>query len=272
MIALLKIDYAKVRNYSTFWAILIIYAALVPLTYLGSSQMNIPFYPSSSELFSFPTIWGFLTWTASLWNVLLGVLIVISVCNDINYKTQRQNVIDGLSRKQYILGKFYFFVAFAIVITLYTFIMGLIIGGINSGFADAASGLEYIGFYLIQTIGYFALAFFFAVLIRKSALTIVLFSVIIVFDIFLSPIYGLFMGEYYGEMMSQFTPTLTISHLTPFPFWEDLLNMSRVGAAENGIVFEEPYEMNQNLRALVASIYVLGMVFIGYVTLKRRDL
>jgi len=268
MLDLLKIEYAKVKNYSTFWVILAVYATMVPLTFLGASSLHIPFYPEADELFSFPTIWGYLTWTASLWNVLLGVLIVISICNDINFKTQRQNVIDGLSRKQYILGKFYFFVVFAIVITLYTFLMGFIIGGINSGFSDMGSGIEYIGFYLVQTIGYFALAFFFAVLIRKSALTIVLYTVIIVFDIFLSPIFGLFMGEYYGEMVSQFVPTLTISHLTPFPFLQEMFAMAKQ-MDPNAI---EPYEMNQNVRAVVASCYILGMVALGYISLKRRDL
>jgi ABC-type transport system involved in multi-copper enzyme maturation permease subunit len=268
MIDLLKIEYAKVKNYSTFWVILAIYAVLVPLTYLGSSQLHLPFYPTADELFSFPTIWGFLTWTASLWNVLLGVLIVMSICNDISFKTQRQSIIDGQSRKQYILGKFYFFVVFAIMVTLYTFLMGLIIGGINSGLSDAASGIEYVGFYLIQTIGYFALAFFFAVLIRKSALTIVLFSVIIVFDIFLSPIFGLFMGDYYGEMLSQFVPTLTISHLTPFPFFQEMISYTKQMNPNQ----PEVYEMNEYLRLAVVSIYVLAMVFVGYLSLKRRDL
>ena len=116
MIDLLKIEYYKVKNYNTFWVILAIYAALVPLTFLGIGQIDFPFFPSKETLFGFPTIWGFLTWIASWWNILLGVLIVVLVCNDIAFKTQRQNVIDGMSRKQYIFGKFTFFTLLAVAV------------------------------------------------------------------------------------------------------------------------------------------------------------
>ena len=239
---------------------MIIYAVLVPLTFQSLSQLKIPFFPSESEIFGFPTVWNYLTWTASWWNILLGVLIVILVCNDINYKTQRQNIIDGLSRKDIILGKLYFLIALAFVIAVYTFLIGAVVGSIYSSPENMFNGIEYVGIYFIQTLGYFSFAFFFAVLVRKPALSIVLFVVIIMLDAILYwPL---------SEEIAQFFPTITISELTPFPFFRQLLDMQ---VSENPD-FEAPYVLSQSVRSIMAVIYIGIFTFIGYISLKKRDL
>lgn len=258
---LLQIEYLKVKNYSTFWWIMGIYAALVPLTFMGLSQIDFPFFPSKGELFSFPTIWNYITWIASWWNLLLGVLIVILVCNDINYKTQRQSIIDGLSRRDVILGKFYFLVVLAFVVAAYTFVLGALIGIIYSNPSSFLKNADYVLIYFVQTVGYFAFAFFFAVIVRKSALSIILFIAILMVDIFL---YGdWIMGEH-----AQFFPTITISELTPFPFFSQLMNMES-GQDPN---FVEPYNMSQMVRTILSLVYISIFVLIGYVTIKKRDL
>ena len=261
MIDLLKIEYAKVKNYNTFWVILAIYAVLVPLTFFGIGQVDFPFLPSDSSLFGFPTIWGFLTWTASWWNILLGVLIVVLVCNDIAFKTQRQNIIDGMSRSQYILGKFYFFILLALAVSLYTFLIGLIFGSVTSNPANMFGGIEAIPIYFVQTLGYFAFAFFWAVLVRKPAISIVLFVVIIMLDdLLLLPL-----SEF---NLSQFFPTVTISDLTPFPFFKELFAM----AAAEDPNFEAPFVLSQLMSTILSVVYLLGFVLFGYMSLKRRDL
>ncbi|MBD3637983.1 MAG: ABC transporter permease subunit [Crocinitomicaceae bacterium] len=257
---LLQIEYLKVKNYRTFWLILGIYALLVPISFFGISQIDFPFLPSSNEIFGFPTVWNYITWTASWWNVLLGVLIVILVCNDIEFKTQRQNIIDGLSRKQVIIGKLYFLVILAAVITLYTFLVALVMGCIYSNPADMFQEIEYLGIYFIQTLGYFSFAFFFAVLVRKPALSIILFVVIIILDdIIKLPV---------GNDVAQFFPTITISDLTPFPFFKEVIEMSR----ERDPNFEIPYDMGTVMRSILSLLYIAGFTLIGFFALKRRDL
>ncbi|MEX1000758.1 MAG: hypothetical protein WDZ35_01440 [Crocinitomicaceae bacterium] len=257
---LLNIEYMKVKNYRTFWVILIIYAALVPLTFWGISEIPFPFLPSKSEIFGFPTVWNYITWTASWWNVLLGVLVVVMVCNDIDFKTQRQNIIDGLSRSQVIMGKFYMLIVMALAVTLYTFLIGTIMGLIFSSPSEIFSGIEYIAIYFVQTIGYFSFAFFFAVLVKKPALSIILFVVIIMLD-------GL-LGIGIPPTALQFVPTITISDLTPFPFFQEILEMGKKADPN----FKEPFILSQSLRSLLAIIYISTFVFVGYLSLKRRDL
>ena len=67
-----------------------------------------------------------------------------------------------MSRKQYILGKFFFFMLLALAVFLYTFVIGAIFGSIMSNPGDMFGGVEAIGIYFVQTLGYFVFAFFWA--------------------------------------------------------------------------------------------------------------
>jgi ABC-2 type transport system permease protein len=267
MMKLLKIEYLKVKNYHTFWWILGIYAVLVPITFLSLIEFflgiteGFPFFPTRTEILGFPKIWNYVTWIASCWNILLGVLVVILVCNDIAYKTQRQHVIEGLSRKQMILGKFYFLITLAFAILAYTFLLGFIIGAVYSSVGDFTNEIYYLGIYFIQTIGYFAFAFFWAVIIRKPALAIILFVVIILLD-------GIFLNIPGFSTIGQFIPTITISQLTPFPFGQEFIDAAR----EQGENVDVGFQMTTALRAIVSLIYIGGFVAVSYLSTKRRDL
>ena len=260
MIHLLKIEFLKVKNYRTFWVMLLIYIALVPLVFLGLSSFQIPFFPEKEEMFGFPTVWNYITWTASWLNLLLGVLIVTITCNEITFRTQRQNIIDGLSRKQMILSKFYFFTALAAFVTLYTFLIGFIFGMIYSGFNNVFSGIEYVGVYFIQTIGYFSFAFLFAVLVKRSALAIIFYILIFFFKfVFVLAL---------GDTISQYMPINVIADLTPFPFFKEIFKM----AAEQDPNFVAPVIISQTVRSLVALGWISSFILLGYFVVKRRDL
>ncbi|MCB9225027.1 MAG: ABC transporter permease [Crocinitomicaceae bacterium] len=267
MIKLLQIEYLKVKNYKTFWWILGIYAVLVPLTFLALIDFflmiteTFPFFPSRSEILGFPNIWNYVTWVASCWNILLGVLVVILVCNDIAYKTQRQHVIEGLSRREMIMGKFIFLVGLAAAITVYTFLLGFIIGSMYSSPAKFTNEIYYLFIYYIQTIGYFAFAFFWAILIRKPALAIILFVVVILLD-------GIFLNIPKIGEAAQFFPTIAISQLTPFPFGKEFLDAAKAQGQDVDGVFI----MSQALRSIISLIYIGGFIAVSYLSVKRRDL
>lgn len=260
MIHLLKIEFSKVKNYRTFWAMLLIYVGLVPLVFFGLSTFKIPFFPEKSELFGFPNVWNYITWTASWLNLMLGVLVVTITCNEITFRTQRQNIIDGLSRSQMILSKFYFFTALAGFVTLYTFLIGFIFGVIYSGFNDVFSGISYIGVYFIQTLGYFSFAFLFAVIVKRSALSIIFYILIFLFKfIFVLTL---------GEIISQYMPINVIADLTPFPFFKEVFEM----AAQKDPNFVAPVIISQTVRSLVALGWISSFILLGYFIVKRRDL
>jgi ABC-type transport system involved in multi-copper enzyme maturation permease subunit len=233
---------------------------VVPLAFFGLSYIEFPFFPSKAEMFGFPTVWNYITWTASWLNLLLGVLIVTLTCNEITFRTSRQNIIDGLSRSQMIMAKVYFFTALALFVTAYTFFIGFVFGLIYSGFTDVFSGMEYLGVYFIQTMGYFSFAFFFAVIVKRPALSIIFYILIFFFKF----IFVLTMGE----VAAQFMPINVIADLTPFPFFQELFAM----AGEQDPDFKEPFILSQSIRSAVAFAWMAAFIIIGYLVVKRRDL
>lgn len=266
MLHLLNIEYAKVKNYKVFWIIILIYAALVPIGFVGLSQfilnlILIGFGPTFKDVSSFPDVWHYIAWTTSWWNIMLGVLVVIITVNEISYKTQRQNIIDGMSRRDVILSKFYFVVALALVVTIYTTLVAFIFGLINTpGFSGFGPGMQYMGIYFIQTLGYFGFAYFLAVLVRKSALSIILYFVIFVAN--------LFWGAAVGDVVVQFIPTYLISGLVPFPFFQEFTEMAR----QQQPGFEQPWLMADGLKYVLGVVYTLVFVAIGYISVRKRDL
>ena len=58
-------------------------------------------------IFNFPYIWHFNTWVAALFKALfLAIVIVSMMANEYSNKTIKQNLIDGLSKKEFVLSKF----------------------------------------------------------------------------------------------------------------------------------------------------------------------
>lgn len=265
MMKLLKIEFAKVKNYKTFWIILGIYAVLVPLWFFGLSKFILALFLGGfglgmESVCSFPNVFEAVTWTTGWLNILLGILVVILTCNEITFKTERQNIIDGLSRSQLIKGKFLFLSVLALAAAIYTALIGIVFGIYHSGFDNFGSGFQYVGIYLLQTLGYFSIAYLLAVLIRKPALVIIVFLVIFMMNPFLN--------DMIGNEMKQFVPTKLISDLTPFPFtrgWNQMILEKQPG-------YNIPWEMKESVRISIGVVYIAAFFIIGFFSVKRRDL
>ena len=275
MLHLLGIEYSKVKNYTTFWVMLIIYAVLIPLIIWGISAFNLgqegtPVYWEGSSVFKFPVVWNGVTYVASWFNLLLGIIIVLIISNDFNYRTFKQNVIDGLSKQQVIASKFLFLTVLASAVTLYTFLMGAIFGFIFSDEGNMFDDIYYLGIYFIQTIGYFTLAFLFSILIRKTALSIIIFTLtIIVVNPLISFTISLTIGD---NSIVQFFPINSISELTPFPIqWFTDLIQSNPEAQSKGME-QVNLIISQPIRTVVATVYIAIFVFLSNLILKKRDL
>ena len=275
MLQLLDIEYNKVKKYTTFWVILVIYATLIPLIIWGISafhfgQEGTPMYWKGSSLFKFPVVWNGVTWIASWFNLLLGILIVLIICNDFNYRTFKQNVIDGLSKQQVIASKFLFLLALAIAVNL-SFIISLLFGLVFSDGGSMFSDIYYVGIYFAQTIGYFTLAFLFSIILRKTALAIILFTLTIIINPILTGTISWAIGD---NSIVQFLPINAISELTPFPLqWlTNMMSASSDPEAQKQSMEAANMVISQPIRTVVATAYIVIFVFISNLILKKRDL
>lgn len=259
---LITIEWMKLRRMMTLKVILIIYAIVVPTIYLCLSFLEFPMaqgpngelinwtFPSSA--FEFPSSYHFATYISSWFNLMVGVILIVFTCNELKYKTQRQNVIDGLSKRDVILSKFYVVFLFSAAITLYTFLIGFVIGVINSGFSSMFDGIEYVGVYFVSTLGYFTFAFFFANLVKSPAVAIILYLL----STFLEGIIGFIAVQKYV----QFFPLSTFSDLVTFP-------ISILPEAP-----PDPYIWGTPERTALAGVYIAIFVIISYLVIKRRDI
>ena len=244
---LIYIEWLKLKRLNTFKVILIVYAFLLPFIFLSLSVMNYKGFAFPSSIFQFPDVYHYVTYISSYFNLIIGVIIVGFTCNEIKYKTQRQNMIDGLSKKEIILSKFYVVVFLSILITAYAFLISVLFGAIYGSASDLFEGIRYIGFYFICTFGYFIFAYFLANLLKNPALAIVFYLL----STFLEGLLGLFAKDY-----SQFFPLSTFSNLIPVPIIPD--------------GFE--YMMTEKERAGLGVAYVMLFVLVSYFILKKRDI
>ncbi|MCH2224133.1 MAG: ABC transporter permease [Crocinitomicaceae bacterium] len=259
---LLNIEYSKVKNYTTFWVILSIYLVVVPLSFLGISSIQLPppIVPEVTDLYGFPGVWNYITYSASIWNILLGVLVVIITCNELRFRTQRQNIIDGLSRRQLILSKFGVVIMLSIFATLYTFVIGFVFGSIYSDAGDVFQGIGHLGAYFLQTIGYFSFALVFALLVKQPALAIIFYVLVIP----LRYVFNLTMGN----DLAQYMPFNAIAELIPFPFFKEIIDIQ----ASNDPNHDVTNFISQSARVSISLGWILLFVLGGYQVLRSRDL
>lgn len=179
MFRLLSIEFHKLRHSKASKVLIIIYFGLLTSIALIAA-VKIPFFEKTIHLaeqgiFNFPYIWHFNTYVAALLKFFLLLVIVSMMSNEYSNKTLKQNLIDGLSKKEFILSKFYTVIAFALISTLFVFIISLLLGVFYSDyneFAIITSDLEYLFAFFIKLVGFFSFGLFLGILVKRSAFAI----------------------------------------------------------------------------------------------------
>ncbi|MEP6682307.1 MAG: ABC transporter permease [Parafilimonas sp.] len=178
MAQLLKLEWLKVKNYRAFWIFLGLYIiALFSINYIAyqfqgqvtQSGMPVQIFP-----YNFPVVYQTIAWVSSWLLYFPGMLMILVITNEYNYKTHRQNIIDGLTRSQFVLAKILFGAAIALVTTISCFLIALYFGN-NSGHGLSFNGIQYIGYSFIQTLCYLFFAMILALLMRRSGLAMAVF-------------------------------------------------------------------------------------------------
>src|SRR4051812_36136732 len=100
MLHLLKIEWLKVKNYRTFWILLLLVLISIPgINYVIYDITDNTFGKNQKQMqemllgrpFSFPTIWQTIGWISGLTLFIPSLLIITVTTNEFTYKTHRQN-------------------------------------------------------------------------------------------------------------------------------------------------------------------------------------
>lgn len=224
---LLKIDLKKLTSYRTFWVVCGLYFATLGigtasgmevLKWLAGifdnfgEKLNISRIP----LYHFPDVWLNLIWVSGLLKVLLAIMVVISVTNEFTYRTIRQNIIDGMSREEFILSKISTNALLSLTSVTMTFVIALITGMIYSPslhLDHMITDMEFIPAYFLEIFFFLSYALMLSMLVQRSGLTIIL--------LLLTPLIELIIQiniDDYVPALVQFLPMQSIRELITFPF------------------------------------------------------
>lgn len=278
MLRLLSIELHKLKYNKSAKVISIVYFILITFIALIASIEfkfgDFNFRIADQGIFNFPFIWHFNTWIASILKLFLAIVIVSMMANEYSNRTLKQNLIDGLSKKEFVISKFLTVVLFSVVSTLFVFIVSIMLGLVFSDYNEFGiifSDMEYLLAYFINLIGFFSFCLFIGILVKRSAFAL---GFLLIWSIIEGIIYGFLKWEMFRNTDSvdsiiQLFPLTSMSNLIKEPF-------SRLGAVQSaasqlGEAFDKDYSV-QFITVLIVLIWTCLFVYGSYAILKKRDL
>jgi ABC-type transport system involved in multi-copper enzyme maturation permease subunit len=280
---LLSIEFQKIWKNKASKVLLIAYFVLLSFIALiasikfsiGSFEIRI----ADQGIFNFPYIWHFNTYIAALFKIFLAIVIVSMMANEYTYGTLKQNLIDGLSKKEFIISKFIVVVTFALASTLFIFIMSLILGYSFSSYNEIGivfSDLEYLLAFFIKLVAFFSFCLFIGILVKRSAFALgFLFIWFIAENIFYWILkFGILGGDdktkNLGDTIIQFFPIESMSNLIKEPF-SRLSAIKTIEATIGGAKAVKDYSIHFSQISIVV-IWIAIFIYASYYILKKRDL
>lgn len=274
MVRLLQLELQKLLLNRTS-KVLIFISFILPFTVLILSSIKINFFGfftlelGELGIYNFPIIWHITTFFASQFKFFFAIVVVSMIGNEYSNKTIKQNLIDGLSKKEFILSKFYTIVFFSLVATILLFLISLLIGLYYSSYTEINiifRETEYLLGYFLKLVGFFSFCLFLGMLAKRSAFALAFLFVDYILEWI---IFGLitWKGSYeLAEKIQNFFPLKSMYNLIKQP-------IQRIIMSKFPDKTEIAYDYALHWYELVI---VLGwtaiFVFLSYRLLKQRDL
>lgn len=281
MLRLLTIEFHKLRYNKASKILSIIYFGLLTSIALIAAIKfefgDFKLHLADAGIFNFPYIWHFNTYIAAILKFFLLLVIVSMMSNEYSYKTLKQNLIDGLSKKEFILSKFYTVIAFAAISTVFVFVVSLVLGLIYSDYNEFAiiiSDLEYLLAFFIKLVGFFSFGLFLGILVKRSAFAVgAMFVWLILENMFRGFLFWQFNENEHTsntvDKFMQFLPLEAMTNLIKEPF--SRLGAVRSAANTMGETFTKTYSV-EFTNILIVSFWTFLFIYMSYKLLLKRDL
>jgi ABC-2 type transport system permease protein len=179
----LQIEWMKIKNYRVFQVfsvlymlgiliiIYIFYKIYIQLTGRLTGRDNMDIF----KLFSPENIWKTVCFATSFLLYLPGMILINLFTNEVNFKTHRQNIIDGWKRETFIYTKIGLIVCISLAVVVMNVVATLIMCNVTNTEFSLSSGLSTLGFCFIQSFIYMMFALLLATLFRRSGVAIIVF-------------------------------------------------------------------------------------------------
>ena len=275
MIRLLQIEFQKLWSNRLSKALILI-SLIIPFSVLILSSIKINFFGyftldlAQTGIFNFPLIWHIIPFFAAFFKFFFAFVVVSMISNEYSNRTLKQNLIDGLSKKEFLMSKFLFILTYTVLSTVLIGCAILIVGLLNSSHTDISVifiDIEFLLAYFLKLLGFFSLCLFMAVLIKRSAFAfgsvLVLFIVELIF-------YGLLKWKWataeIADQIMVFAPFTALYKLIEEPIQRIVMltQPDKTGLA---------YDYDVHFQELViVSVWIVIFLVGSYQLLKKRDL
>ncbi|MES2747797.1 MAG: ABC transporter permease [Bacteroidota bacterium] len=253
--------------------ILLTFLSLIASIKFDIGPLNIRL--ADQGIFNFPFIWHFNTFVAAWLKIFLAVVIVSMMANEYSYGTLKQNLIDGMSKKEFVASKFIAIVLFAGISTVFVFIISLILGLFFSSFNEPSiifSQMEYLLGYFVKLVGFFSFCLFLGVLIKRSAFAL---GFLFLWFAFENISHGIIKYNFLDgdapilDKFYEFFPLESMSNLLVEPFTK--LNAVKTIGNQIGVENIKNYDVHFSTVAIVLA-WTAIFIFLSYKIIKKRDL
>ncbi|MCK9423285.1 MAG: ABC transporter permease [Bacteroidales bacterium] len=276
MIKLLKIEFKKIRTYKIFWILAGLYfvflaagiamAEFILNNMVDSMNKHLPIPVPHVNIYFFPDVWQNITFFASIRYILIfpAIIMIILISNEFTFKTVRQNVINGLSKAEFILSKLYIILMISVILTIFLSIGAFIIG--ISHTSELSTKLIFekapfiLGFFItILTLQIYG--FFFGFIFRNTGLAIALFTL---YTFIAEPVLYYFLKSpiVFKNDISTYLPINAILRVNEYPAIPVLKKLM-------GLNLQESITFGSCMLPLFYSAIMIGLVFW---TMKKKDL
>jgi len=276
MIKLLQIEFKKIRTYKVFWILTGLYFVFLSAGILLAEfmvnhmvdninrRMPIPF--PHVAIYYFPDVWQNVAFFASMRYVLIfpAIIMIILITNEFTYKTIRQNVINGMSKTEFLASKLLIIILMAIImiviLTTGTFFIGLS----HSGFTEVdffSKGIPFMGGLFISLLCYMVYSFFCGFILRNTGLAIAIFTL---YSLIIEPVIYYFLKApfMFKNTISTYLPVNAVIRLTEYPAIPVLKKVM-------GLNLQDHVSLTT---CLLPTAYAGIMIIVVFLIMKRKDL
>ena len=226
MLRLLQIELQKLWQNRTS-KVLIFISFVLPFTVLVLSSIKINFFGfftlelGELGIFNFPIVWHITTFFAAQFKFFFAIVVVSMIGNEYSNKTIKQNLIDGLSKKEFVLSKFYTIVFFSfaatVLIGLATLLIGLYYSSYNE-FRIIIMEIEFVLAYFVKLVAFFSFCLFIAMWIKRSAFALAFLFVVFILEWVIFGLIAWQSDSALAEKIQNFFPLKSMYKLIDQPF------------------------------------------------------
>jgi len=274
MLRLLNLELQKLLLNRTS-KILISISFILPFFVILLSSLKIPFFGfftlelGELGIFNFPIIWHLTTFFASQFKFFFAIVVVSMIGNEYSNKTLKQNLIDGLSKKEFILSKFYTIVFFSLVSTVLIALISFCIGMYYSSYTEASivfREIEFLFAYFVKLIGFFSLCLFLGMLVKRSAFALAFLFILFILEWIFYGVIAWQSDSAFAEKIQSVFPLKSMYNLIDQPF-------QRIAITKFPDNSQLTYDYSvHSYEILIVLIWTALFIFLSYRLLKKRDL